>query len=150
VAPPADGPASPTAPAPAPAPEGPLDLEQRTEELTGAYLRWAQGLGSLPELSVAYARFLGSANALMQQQVTLVQGYERLMTLAMLGRSPVQMRQAVDGHYRTFLAAVQEAWTGVDPADLPAEQLSAMTARTAQAAALHETATGIANLPPLG
>lgn len=151
VAPPAagDARAAPSGAA-APAPEGPLDLEQRTGELTSAYLRWAQGVGSLPELSSAYARFLGSANALMQQQVTLVQGYERLMTLAMLGRSPVQMRQAVDGHYRRFLAAVREAWAGVDPADLPAERLSAMTARTAQAAALHETATGIANLPPLG
>jgi hypothetical protein len=134
----------------APAAPSPLDLEQRTGELTAAYLRWVQGVGSLPELSGAYARLLGSANALIQQQVTLVQGYERLIALAMLGRSPVQMRQAVDGHYRSFLAAVREAWAGVDPADLSAERLSAMTARTAQAAALHETATGVAGLPTLG
>jgi hypothetical protein len=130
-----------------PSPPAPAEVERGMSDLAASYLRWTQGVGSLPDLYGAYARFLGGATALIGRQLDLIQGYERLMALAAQGRSPDQVRRTADAHYRRFLAALREGWAGIDPSDLPPDRLSALVAMTTQAAALHEEATGIADRP---
>jgi hypothetical protein len=119
-------------------------LERRSAELTAAYLRLAQGVGSVPDLFLSYARFLGSASELVERELALLGAYERLMTASLRGGRPAQQRQAADLHYRRFLAAVREVWTQVDPAMLPPDRLSELATITARAAAVNERAlTGL-------
>jgi hypothetical protein len=122
------------------------DLEQHRLELTSAYLRLAQGIGSVPDLYASYARLLGTASELMEQQLALARSYERLLANARAQR-PADLRQAADHHYRRFLAAVRQVWSQVDPSTLPPERLSAMTAGTARGATLHRAAMAAAGHP---
>jgi hypothetical protein len=132
---------------PAGEPPAQSDLEQRTTELASAYLRLTQGLGSLPELVFAYARFLGSSTGLIERELALVRAYERLLEAASQGRRPAQVRHAVDGHYRRFVDTVREAWADLDPGQVPPERLASLAEVTAQAARLYESATGGAQYP---
>jgi hypothetical protein len=125
------------------------ELQQRAGDLSAAYLRLMQGIGSLPEVYAAFARYLGASTALIEQQLSLARGYERLIAAAMQGQRPGRQHQAVDAHYRRFLTAVREAWTQVEPADLTPERLAAMNAAIARGAALHQAAKGTAGNPLL-
>jgi hypothetical protein len=138
----------PRVPAPGPpASDARADLGQRSADLTAAYLRLAQGVGSVPDLYLSYARFLGSATELVEHELALVRSYERLMTAAAQGTRPAQLRRAVDAHYHRFIASVREAWEQVEPERLSPDRLSALTATTARAAAIHDAATALGERP---
>lgn len=118
----------------------PQELERSTADLTGAYLRWAQGIGTVPELYLSYARFVGLATELIERQLRLVQEYEHLLGATLRQRGPASRRDAAQ-LYERFVAEVRNAWSDVDPTTLPPEQLAAMTARISEAAEIHRRST---------
>src|SRR5262249_39121851 len=68
------------------------DLERRSADLTAAYLRLAQGVGSVPDLFLSYARFLGSASELVDRELALLGAYERLVAASQKGGRPAPQR----------------------------------------------------------
>lgn len=124
------------------------ELHQQVTELITAYLGLAQGMGYVPDPYLSYCRLLANATELAERQVALVHSYERLLERAAQGKRAGSVKQAVDTQYRRFLTAVRAAWSEVDPSSLPPEQLSAMTASTARAASLYQTAINKSLFPP--
>jgi hypothetical protein len=125
------------------------ELEQRSTELTAAYLRLAQGVGSVPELFLTYARFLGSASELVEQELELVRTYERLVTPTLQRSRAAQHQAPADEEYGRFVAAVRDAWAQTDPASLTPEQLSELAELTAKAAAMNDSNStgGLRHMP---
>ena len=120
------------------------DLEQRTADLAGAYLRLASGTGSIPDLYHHYARFLATSTELIEQQLLVVRNYERLIATALRERRPGGLRGDAEQHYRRFLATVRDAWSELDPDELTPERLAALSELTARAATLHAEAKRVA------
>jgi hypothetical protein len=116
-------------------------LDSSTAELTGAYLRLAQGVGTLPELYASYARYVATSIQLVERQLALTRSYEQLISAALAGRRPGDVRRTADHQYHSFLSSVREAWTRVDPTTLSPEQLAAMASSMALAADIHRAAT---------
>jgi hypothetical protein len=123
------------------------DLEQRTADLAGAYLRLGAGTGSIPDLYHHYAAFLAGATQLVEEQLSVVRNYERLIAATLQGRRPGRLRHDAEAHYQRFLTTVRDAWSQIDPADLTPERLTALSALTARAAALHDAALEAASYP---
>jgi hypothetical protein len=124
------------------------DLEKRTADLAGAYLRLGAGTGSIPDLYHHYAAFLAGATQLVEEQLSVVRNYERLIAATLQGRRPGGARHDAEAHYQRFLTTVRDAWSQIDPADLTPERLTALSALTARAATLHDTALGAAGYRP--
>ena len=120
------------------------DLEHRTADLAGAYLRLASGTGSIPDLYHHYARFLATSTELIEQQLLVVRNYERLIATALRERRPGGIRRDAEQHYRQFLATVRDAWSELDPDELTPERLAALSELTARAATLHAEAKRVA------
>jgi hypothetical protein len=123
------------------------ELDQRAAELVSAYLRLAQGIGYAPDPYLSYCRLLGTATELAQRQLALLHSYERLLDRTAQTKQAGNVKTAADVQYRRFLTAVRTAWSQVDPASLSPERLSAMTASTARAADLYQTAMNMAGSP---
>jgi hypothetical protein len=123
------------------------ELDQRAAELVGAYLRLAHGIGYAPDAYLSYCRLLATVTELVERQLALVRDYEQLLEKTAQAKQAGNVKQAVDTHYRRFLTAVRTAWSQIDPSSLPPEQLSAMTASTARAASLYQTAINMDGPP---
>jgi hypothetical protein len=119
----------------------PTILDATTADLTSAYLRLAQGVGTVPELYASYARFVTSSIQLVERQLALTRTYEQLISAALAGQRPADIRRTADHHYHSFLSEVREAWSRVDIATLTPDQLAAMASSLARAADAQRAAT---------
>lgn len=115
------------------------DVNQRTNELLGSYLRLLYGSGSWPDLYGGYARLLESTTELLQRQTSLAQSYEHALQVAL--RRHEQMRSAADRGYQRLVGALRDAWSEVDPATLSPRQLAELAELTQQAATFREATT---------
>ena len=123
------------------------ELDQRATELIGAYLRLAHGIGYAPDPYLSYRRLLATVTELAERQLALIRSYEQLLEKTAQAKQAGNVKQAVDTQYRRFLTTVRTVWSQIDPSSLPPEKLSAMTASTARAADLYQTAINM-NGPP--
>jgi hypothetical protein len=115
------------------------DVNQRTNELLGSYLRLLYGSGTWPDVYSGYARLLESTTELLQRQNSLARSYEHLLQVAL--RRHEQLRSAADQRYQRLVGTLRDAWSQIDPATLSPKQLAELADLTGRTAAFGEAAS---------